>query len=269
MNKNFSTENGKNSGIYSITHRPSGKIYIGSALSLNRRYSTHLNQFKHKTNSPYLQRFYNKNIPDDFHMEILELTEKNELILCEQKWINKYFDNQNMCFNISPTAGNCLGVKASEKKKQILSKIHAELWKTEEYRNKMLNIASVKRKQYSLLSPDHILYEGFGIEGFCNDNNLSVSHICEILTGQILSYKGWRLPANKDYEFDRTKLCRKIGLKKAVMFNIKLISPDGEIFGPIVNLNAFCQIHSLHRVSIRKLMKKEIKQTKGWILYNE
>lgn len=270
MIKSFSVKDGRMGGVYSITHKPTGKIYIGSAICFNVRYRGHKNQIKYNKESPYLQRFYDKNNPNDFHMEIVEHVSNNKTLLeSEQAWINKYFDKQNMCFNISPTAGNCLGVKASEKKKQTLSLAHKELWKTKDYRDRMLTVASLTRKQYSLLSPDNVLYEGTGIENFCVIHDLHVAHMCKIVTGQFLSYKGWRLPENKEYHYNRETHCKTIGLKRAGTFDVKLMSPDGKIFGPIVNLKAFCQEHDLHRVSIRKLAKKEIKQTKGWVLYNE
>lgn len=270
MKKYFSNQVGKKAGVYKITHLLSDRLYVGSAMCFNKRYGQHIWAFKNNANSKFLQRVYNKNYPESFRMEILEVVKNKEnILLAEQKWLDKYFDNQKKCFNIAPIAGNCLGIRASPEKKKKISNHQKNLWNNKEYRQHMLCLAFNKRQKYEFMSPENEIYKGVGIESFCLEQNLSVSHMAELKNENIKSYKGWRLVKNKNYKFDRKDLCRQIGKKRAAVYDVKLLSPKNEIIGPIINLKQFCQQNNLHRISVRKLVNKKISQTKGWKLYNE
>lgn len=49
-------------------------------------------------------------------------------------------------------------------------------------------------------------------------------------------------------------------------FNVKLLSPDGKIYGPITNLEAFSKTHNLNSSSLWKIIKGFLKTCKGWRL---
>ena len=109
------------SGIYSITIN--NKIYIGSAVDFKKRWALHrhyLRTNKHK--NPYLQNAWNKYQTAVF--EIICECSLEVLLKIEQKYIDKYFDNQINCYNINPIAGSGLGKKMPEEQKQ---KIRATL----------------------------------------------------------------------------------------------------------------------------------------------
>lgn len=105
------------SGIYIITCLVNNKIYVGSSVDIYTRYHRHkldLNTNKHHSSS--LQNAWNKYGSEKFSFSILEFVDdKTKLIEREQFWM----DELNVCdrkrgYNISPTAGNCLGIKHSE-----------------------------------------------------------------------------------------------------------------------------------------------------------
>lgn len=78
------------SGVYRITNLLNGKCYIGSALRLERRKSSH---FSSSTN-PLLKHAMNKYGKENFLWEILEECSKENLIQREQFWIDQYnFDD--------------------------------------------------------------------------------------------------------------------------------------------------------------------------------
>lgn len=52
----------------------------------------------------------------------------------------------------------------------------------------------------------------------------------------------------------------------AKTFDVKLLSPTGETFGPITNLNAFAKEHNLFSQNLGALIRGKISQTKGWTL---
>lgn len=267
MQKLFDSTLGKKIGIYAIQNRVNKRIYVGSTVgSFNKRYASHMTSFRQKTNSPFLQRDYDL-AQQNFVMILLEVVEnKEDVISVEQKWLDVLFDKQGKCYNIAPVAGNTSGVEFTEARKRNLSdKIRMRLCDPVYYAD-FLNRQRKKRKIYQFISPTNEKYIGEGIEKFCKDHGLSVSHMCELTKGTILSYKGWRLPCNKDYIFDRDALCKTNAASKTTTLFIQLMSPEGIIYGPIRNIADFCRKHNLHRVSVRKLATGKIKQTKGWKL---
>lgn len=109
------------SGIYSITNLLDNKQYIGSSINIVCRWKIHrLNLLANTHHSRYLQNAYNKYGKDAFKFEVLFTCPKEDLLRIEQYCINNYKPQYNM----SPTAGNCLGVKhtkeSSYKKSQAL-----------------------------------------------------------------------------------------------------------------------------------------------------
>ena len=98
------------SGIYQIRNLVNGKRYIGSAKCFRKRWAGHRSGFKHG-NHPnlLLRRSWVKHGADAFVFEILETCSVELLLVREQHWI----DSRSPEYNLSPTAGNCLGVKHS------------------------------------------------------------------------------------------------------------------------------------------------------------
>lgn len=116
--------NKKISGIYKITNLINNKFYIGSAVSLLNRYHTHKNSFvKNKHKNQHLQNSINKYGIDNFKFEVIELCNKEELLIKEQY----YIDTLNPDYNICLIAGNSLGVKRSEEYKENQRKIQTGL----------------------------------------------------------------------------------------------------------------------------------------------
>lgn len=106
----------RQSGIYCIRNIISGRIYVGSAINIVRRWNQHrclLRNGKH--HARILQRSWNKHGEAAFAFEILEtVSEVTELVRVEQNWIDRLGAASNVSgFNVSPTAGSPLGTKHS------------------------------------------------------------------------------------------------------------------------------------------------------------
>lgn len=110
------------SGIYKIQSKSHPeRIYIGSAVNIDRRWQHHLFALKggyHKNIK--LQRHYNVYGEEDLRFFILAGCEKEELIKNEQYFL----DSLKTYFNINIIATSSLGVKRSEEFKQKLRKPH-------------------------------------------------------------------------------------------------------------------------------------------------
>ena len=97
------------SGIYKIhSLTKSDRIYIGSGLSIQKRWGDHLYLLrKNKHHSIKLQNHYNKYGESDLQFSILLGCEKEDLIKIEQYFIDSY----KPWFNVCPKAGSSLGIK--------------------------------------------------------------------------------------------------------------------------------------------------------------
>ena len=90
-----------------------GSFYVGSAVSLTKRMRDHVNKLK-RGNHPnkWLQNTYTKHGLDDFKVCIVEYDILPETLLKrEQVYLDRWYDNQVVCMNMCPTAGNALGRK--------------------------------------------------------------------------------------------------------------------------------------------------------------
>lgn len=111
----------KTSGIYIIKSTIDSRVYIGSAVDISRRFKEHLTKLKSKHFNKKLDNFYKKYGKLSLSFDVLELCSKEQLIEREQYYLDKYNSVTNG-FNISPTAGNVLGMKLSKEAKEKISK---------------------------------------------------------------------------------------------------------------------------------------------------
>jgi group I intron endonuclease len=117
------------SGIYKIINLLNNKLYIGSSTNkIQRRFSSHIQLLlNNKHHAVYLQNSFNKNNQnfENYKFEIIELVEPINCIEREQYYIDLYKSYiPKFGYNISPTAGNCLGVKHTlENKIKLFEKL--------------------------------------------------------------------------------------------------------------------------------------------------
>lgn len=88
-----------------------------------------------------------------------------------------------------------LGKSRSQITKDKISKIHiGNTYRkgkklSTETRNK---ISEIQYREFKLISPNNIFYEGKNVKGFCKDHNLNAAHIYGVLNGKLKQYKGWK-----------------------------------------------------------------------------
>jgi group I intron endonuclease len=105
----------RDSGIYKILNTANGKIYIGSAVSLDSRWRDHswnLRRGKHPNR--HLQGAWNIYGEDAFQFQVCERVEEGKLIEIEQFYLDKFKPYDPLIgYNKSKIAGSTLGVPCS------------------------------------------------------------------------------------------------------------------------------------------------------------
>lgn len=98
------------SGIYQIKNEVNGKVYIGSAVCIRQRFNEHKSMLERGAHhSRHLQNSWDKHGHLAFSHAVLDLCEKDELLIKEQKKIDEAVPEYNIC----RVAGNTLGRRHS------------------------------------------------------------------------------------------------------------------------------------------------------------
>ena len=96
----------KVSGIYRITNKTNGKIYIGSARDIRRRLRHHLIALRNGAHvNRHLQNAFKRDGEAAFIFEVLLLCDKADLIIREQEFLDEYkCYNDTIGYNLNPRA---------------------------------------------------------------------------------------------------------------------------------------------------------------------
>lgn len=112
-------------GIYKIENLVTKKVYVGFAIHINDRWSTHRSQLRDGLHHcEHLQRSYDKYGVDNFKYSILEECKEGELAIREHYWATllKAHD-RHFGYNIKPTSEDGK-VRHSEETKAKIGKAH-------------------------------------------------------------------------------------------------------------------------------------------------
>ena len=116
------------SGIYMIKNMINGKVYIGQAVNIERRWNEHISELNGNRHiNTHLQRAWNKYGADNFIFNIVEECPKDELNDREIYYIAKY-KAHNMKYGYNKTYGGD-GLKATDEIRAKMSKSKAILSK--------------------------------------------------------------------------------------------------------------------------------------------
>jgi group I intron endonuclease len=101
------------SGIYSIRHIETGKIYIGQSVDLDRRLRAHKNWFENPVRNinRYLYNYAKKYGVSAFEFTVIEECCADDLDAKELHWYEVHKDN---AFNVRPSPVTNRGIKRSE-----------------------------------------------------------------------------------------------------------------------------------------------------------
>ena len=98
-------------GIYKVTNKINGKVYIGQSVDIGRRWHQHMTA----EDDSYFHKAIQKYGVENFEWEVIEQCKKKDLDEREIYWI-EYYDSFNKGYNCTKGGdGVCSGVNAGEK----------------------------------------------------------------------------------------------------------------------------------------------------------
>jgi group I intron endonuclease len=267
-------------GVYQITCLANGKIYVGSAISLRRRWENHRRALRGKYHSNgYLQRAWNKYGESQFPVSVLELTSVDDVLRAEQIWIDKTrCADRRIGFNIFDTAGspgesfaadwhgfvdpngneitistlnkfcrvNNLDLASMIRLSQGRSRLKS--YKGWTHRNSIRKRAYIKTYEGFVDPEGHAVGPITNLAAFCREYGLDKTHMVAVAHGRLISHQGW------------TCVTGRQALKRLYR---GFISPTGE---PVefVNLMAFCRENGLSPIHMHNVKSGVRKSHKGW-----
>jgi len=224
----------KTSGVYKITCTANGKIYVGSAINLQKRWAFHLWELRsNRHGNSRLQHAWNKYSESVFEFEIIELVMPWSRKDREQHWLDTLKPyNREVGFNVCKIAGETPSLighfvsaesrakmsAAAKGRKQSAETIEKRMVKirgrklTPEHiekvaaihRGKKLkseqvdNLAELNSRNYIVTSPDGIETQVRNLSKFCRENGLSNKGLSNVAYGFQSNYKGWKCRREKD-----------------------------------------------------------------------
>ena len=269
------------SGVYQIRCIPTGKVYVGSAVDLFKRWEQHrrtLRKSEHRNR--YLQHAWDKYGEKQFVFEILEFVDVSHLLEAEQEWIDSTACvDKDRGFNIRDTAESSgsfnmqtwEGFTDPDGNEVTIINLHSFCREHELDFPSMHRLAKgeSKLKSYkgwthrnSVRQRDYVkTYDGFidpdgyqvdnitNLAEFCRQNGLDNTHMVAVMNGRICSHRGWTHVLGRARKDHKTYT--------------GFIDPTGERV-VITNLAEFCRNNALHPVKMRHLISGRVHRYKGW-----
>jgi group I intron endonuclease len=279
-------------GVYQIRNIENGALYIGStAKTFAGRWHKHREFLRaDKHHARHLQFAWNKYGEASFAFEILEVIDDPNLVIeREQVYIDACFQTmpRERIYNTRPTAGSQLGLRHTDKSRQLMSEkqranqtperrkqqgatLSSTLrrkWNEDaEYREKMsarnkqvfsTDEHRAKRREIAQALWETDEYRSKVLRGREAHNNSAETRLLRSRQ----SLERWANP-----EFKARAVAKLYARYDGKRICITLISPSGEIV-VIASIRQFAKEHGLHYQGIYKLASGKTKSHRRWRIY--
>jgi hypothetical protein len=206
---------------------------------------------------------------------ILCYCEKSKLLNTEQIYLDYYFEiYPNNTLNVLKFAGRPTGhIQSDESKLKRSQSLKGRVFSDEtrkkisdankgrKYSKERCDAMSQQQSKLSasFISPTGEIYENVTqIVKFCKENDLCSVNVYAMIKGKCGSVKGWRIY----YE--------GIGPLEH-RYTVSLISPSGDVYENIHNINKFCKEHNIEVSAMSEMIngKRNRKSINGWQIYTD
>lgn len=291
-------------GVYRILNKLNGRVYIGSTSRFKDRARKHINDLKaNRHQNMFMQNDFNKCGEDCFVFEVIEVITtdiKEDRLLCEQRFIDQFYDNQKNCYNITPRANDIRGKRngkainpetdrrcrpKSEAHKQAIGEGSKAAWEDPTYRATVVEKIKrswAKRSEVVERGPvtvtniktgESITIEG-SFRGFCTERNLSYKAFHQMISGKIKTSGGWYVGTADN----RPEYVSQVGQKRKPLSaehrnkiaggkfrGVELLhEPTGEVCKLGDNVKAWALSKGLHYTTVIKVLGGKCKSCGGW-----
>lgn len=140
----------RKSGIYKIINLQNNKVYIGSAIDIERRFAEHFYKLRcGKHQSSHLQAAWEKYGPSCFDYLIIEEVASDQLLVREQYYLDLFKSyEREFGYNTCNVAGNTLGYRHSLETIEAMSEIAKQRTHTEETKQKISEAHSGEKNYF-------------------------------------------------------------------------------------------------------------------------
>lgn len=226
------------SGVYIITNVKNGKIYVGSSITISRRWHDHKKLLRaNKHRNRHLQNAWNKDGEISFLFNIVEVCDTDNLMEREQWWLDQTLcTNDCVGYNISPSAENNRGAKRTDEYKQRRSQLSQKVW--EGFINPQGNGVIITN-----------------LKKFCLENNLNVACMMSLSygRGRLRKHRGWtHINSNKSTR-------RKTSATFVDCSGIEMY---------VDNVSKWISENGYDRATVYRVIKGDRKSFNGWRIKN-
>ena len=249
-------------GIYQIQNITNARIYIGSTSSFRKRATEHKRLLLSGKANSFLQNDWNKCGSGAFEYSILEVIigDKGARLAAEQRFLDKFYDGQDKCYNINRLASSRKGSVNvwTEEQHKACSEERSARYKNPEYLEK-IKVANKKKYEENKEETERCLAIGRAM-------HLGVPKSKEHSEKISATRKRLKIPSPMQGKHLSKTAKEKISQSREKIYDVKVVSPEGEIYGSITNLKQFCIDHDLNQGCMWMVVCRGKKFTKGWTL---
>lgn len=245
------------SGIYQIRNTVNGKVYVGSAIKILKRWREHKTSLRKGVHhSKHLQKAWVKYGEECFVFEVIEFIEpylfyevfaERELFWQNNRKVDNPDYGYNMVIGATPSE-----IVAANNRKRVWTEEAREAARLRTLGRTQTGMAAkgdnhFYAREYALISPEGEIHRGKSITHFGEKVGVCVNGLLGVVNGEYSQYKGWRNADNPKY--------------RGAAF--RFVSPEGvlhEGFG----INAWCRKNNLSHSGFQKLHAGTLKSYKGW-----
>jgi group I intron endonuclease len=183
-------------GVYTITCKANGCVYIGQSLDVEHRFLQHKSKLRRDSHSNHhLQAAWNKYGEESFVFAVHEWESDSEACdALEQKAVDFYRKSGVALFNIRPASATNRGVRFSEQTRQRIGDAIRKHLRTPEAREKHSMAIRRSQKPCRLRDPEGTIHEFYNPTAFAEANGLKQGGTLKLLRGFNKSHYGWTNP---------------------------------------------------------------------------